>query len=164
MASVDIVIVAVVLVSALIGLARGLFREVLSLATWVGAFLLGLYFAPPLAEQLAGQLADESVRLVAAFVAVFLGTVVAGGLLQWLVGTLVRKTGLTGTDRFLGFLFGGVRGVVVCIAALIALRHFAEAGHWWQSSVLVPELLAFEQELLELMGRAQEWVALINRE
>lgn len=158
MATVDIVILIVVLLSALIGLARGLLKEVLSLASWLAAFILALYFAPPVADRLAGHLADGSVRLVVAFIAVFLATLIAGGLLQWVVGTLVKTTGLSGTDRFLGFLFGSARGVVVCIVALIALRQFAEAGQWWHGSVLVPELLAFEEELLAFMGKAQDWV------
>lgn len=163
MATLDIVILGVVLLSALIGLLRGLFKEVLSLASWLAAFMLALYFAPVLAERLEGQLADGSVRLAAAFVAIFLGTLLAGALVQWLVGTLVRTTGLTGTDRFLGFLFGSARGALLCIVAIMALRQFAEGGQWWQSSVLVPELLAFEQEVLQLMGRAQDWVTHLGK-
>ncbi|MEQ8860202.1 MAG: CvpA family protein [Pseudomonadales bacterium] len=163
MASIDIVILIVVLVSALIGLARGLIKEVLSLASWLAAFILALYFAPAVGERMAGQLADESVRLVVAFVVIFLATLIAGGVAQWLIGRLVKTTGLSGTDRFLGFLFGSARGVVACIVALIALRQFAEAGQWWQSSVLVPELLAFEQDVLEFLGRAQDWVVDLGR-
>ncbi|MFU8817985.1 MAG: CvpA family protein, partial [Pseudomonadales bacterium] len=160
---VDIVILAVVLLSATIGLVRGLFKEVLSLASWLAAFMLALYFSPLLAERLEGQLADGSVRLVVAFIAIFLATLLVGALVQWLVGTLVRSTGLTGTDRFLGFLFGSARGALVCIVAIMALRQFAETSQWWQSSVLVPELLAFEQEVLQLMGRAQEWAAHLGK-
>jgi membrane protein required for colicin V production len=165
MASIDIIILIVILVSALIGLARGLFKEVLSLASWLAAFFLALFFAAPVAELLAGQLADGSVRLVVAFVTIFLVTLLAGGIVQWMVGKLVKTTGLTGTDRFLGFLFGGARGVVACIVALIALNRFAEAGQWWQASVLIPHLLTCEQQVLELMGWAQHWVTdLSNRE
>jgi len=158
MAAVDIIILGVVLISAVIGLVRGLLKEVLSLASWVAAFILALYFAPPVADRLAGQLADESVRLVVAFIAVFLVTLIAGGIVQWLASLLVKGTGLSGTDRFLGFLFGSARGILACIVALIALRQFAAAGQWWDGSVLVPELLAFEQQVLELLGRAQDWV------
>jgi membrane protein required for colicin V production len=158
LAGVDIIILIVVLVSALIGLARGLLKEVLSLASWLAAFILALYFAPAVAERLAGYLADQSVRLVVAFILVFLTTLFAGGVLQWLAGTLVKTTGLTGTDRFLGFLFGGARGVLAALVVLIALHQFAEAGQWWQTSVLVPELLAFEQDVLALIGKAREWV------
>ena len=159
MAAIDIVILIVVLVSALIGVVRGLTREVLSLATWLAALVLALYFAPPLAHRLAGQLADEYVRLIVAFIVIFLATLVTGSVVQWLAGTLIKSTGLTGTDRFLGFLFGAARGVVATLVVLIALDRFAAAGQWWESSVLVPELLAFEEDVLTVMGRAQDWVA-----
>lgn len=158
MDTVDIIILGVVLLSAVIGLVRGLMKEVLSLASWLAAFILALYFAPAVADRLSGQLADQSVRLVVAFIVIFLATLTVGGLLQWLAGTLIKTTGMSGTDRFLGFLFGAARGVLACTVALIALRQFAEAGAWWQGSILVPELLAFEQSLLELLGRAQDWV------
>lgn len=158
MATVDIVILIVVLLSAVIGLVRGLLKEVLSLASWVAAFILALYFAPPVSDRLAVQLADESVRLVVAFIAVFLVTLIAGGIVQWLAGLLVKSTGLSGTDRFLGFVFGSARGVLACVVTLIALRRFAEAGDWWDGSVLVPQLLAFENQVLDWLGRAQDWV------
>lgn len=162
MATIDIVILIVVLVSALIGLVRGLLKEVLSLASWLAALMLALYFAPAVAERLVGMFADGSVRVVVAFVLIFLATLVVGGLAQWLAATLVQTTGMTGTDRFLGFLFGGARGVLACLVALIALHRFAESGQWWQTSVLVPQLLAFEQDVLALLGKAQAWVTQLD--
>jgi membrane protein required for colicin V production len=158
MASIDLIILIVVLVSALIGLARGLLKEVLSLATWLAAFLLALYFGPAVAERLAGQITDGAVRLIVGFLVVFLSTLLAGGLAQWLARALVQSTGLSGTDRFLGFLFGGARGLVAALVVLIVVNRFADADDWWSTSVLVPGLLAFEQDLLALLGRAQEWV------
>lgn len=154
----DIVLLIVIVVSALIGLVRGLLREVLSLASWFAAFILALYFSPLAAEYLAAQFDDEAIRLGVGFVAIFVVTLIAGGIVQWLLRKLVETSGLSGTDRFLGFLFGGVRGVLVCIIALIMLRPFGESTDWWQQSLLTPQLLAFEQDVLELMGKARELV------
>lgn len=158
MAAIDLVILGIVLLSALIGVVRGFFREVLSLASWLAAFILALYFAPDLAERMTGLLADQGVRLIVAFVVIFVVTLIVGGLAQRLVGSLVKSTGLTGTDRVLGFVFGAARGTLLCVVALIAVRRFAETGQWWESSLLVPQLLAFEQEVLDLLGRAQAWI------
>jgi membrane protein required for colicin V production len=154
----DIVLLILILVSALIGLVRGLMREVLSLASWFAAFMLALYFAPAVAEYLVSYFADEAIRLGASFVAIFVVTLIGGGIVQWLLRKLVETSGLSGTDRFLGFLFGSVRGVLVCIIALVAIRPFVETSNWWQQSQLTPELLAFEQDVLELMGRARDLV------
>jgi membrane protein required for colicin V production len=155
----DIVILAIVLLSALIGLVRGLLKEVLSLATWAAAVGLALFFTPQVAELLTARVEDEVIRLAVAFAGIFFGTLIAGGLLQWLIGTLVETTGLSGTDRLLGFVFGGARGVLVCLVGLIALRTYAQNTDWWQASALVPQLLAFEQDLLEVLDRSAEWLS-----
>ena len=159
MATADIVILGVVLLSALIGLVRGLLKEVLSLATWTAAIGLALYFAPEASVYLAGVISDEVIRLVAAFAGIFLGALIVGGLVQWLIGALVKGTGLTGTDRFLGFVFGSARGVLVCLVGLIAIRSFAQSADWWQASLLVPELLAFEHVLHDGLGKSTEWLS-----
>ena len=84
------------------------------------------------------------------FVVVFGATLIVGGIVQWAIAKLVESTGLSGTDRILGFVFGGARGAIVCIVALIALRPFAIDAHWWQASRLQRELLAFEGDVLQL--------------
>lgn len=164
MATPDIIILIVVLVSALIGLARGILKEVLSLASWFLAFILALYFAPTVADYIADRVADTSIRFAISFAAVFVATLVAGGIVQWLLRKLVDSTGLSGTDRFLGFLFGSARGALVCIIGLILLRPYAETSDWWQTSAFVPELLAFEQDVLGLMGKARDAAASISEQ
>ncbi len=157
MATLDIVLLVVIVMSALMGLFRGLFREVVSLATWITAFIAGMYFAPSLAERLAIA-NNPTVGLAIGFVVVFIATLILGGIVQWAISRLVESTGLSGTDRVLGFVFGGLRGAVVCIVALIALRPFAGDADWWQASRLQGELLAFEEDVLELIGTARATV------
>lgn len=158
MNGVDFVIVGIVLLSAVIGLYRGLMRETLSLAVWFAAFVLALYLARPVSDTLLGSIDDVSIRLTVGFIIVFVGTILAGGVAQWLVARLIHTSGLTGTDRFLGFLFGSLRGVLVCIIALVAVRPFMNDYAWWNGSVLIPELLVFERDVLSLIGAASDWV------
>jgi membrane protein required for colicin V production len=164
MASADIVILIVVLLSSVIGLVRGLFRELLSLLVWFAAIGLALYFSTAMGDALSGQIADESIRTVVGFFIIFIATLIVGGILQVLVKHLISSTGLTGTDRFLGFLFGSARGVLVCIVALIALKSFEIEADWWNESVFIPELLAFEQDVLGLMGKARDVVVEVTDE
>ena len=77
---------------------------------------------------------------------------------QWLIAQLVSSTGLSGTDRLLGFLFGSARGLLICVVLLIGLREIAADRSWWQASVLQAELLAFEDEVRDLLGRARDMV------
>lgn len=153
LATLDIVLLIVILLSALIGLARGLVKEILSLAIWAAAFLVALYFASSVGARLAPNLGDAAG--VAGFAALFITVLIAGALVQWVFAKLIETTGLTGTDRFLGFLFGSARGLLVCVVAAIALQPFLGGADWWQASKLGPELAGLEVRLLGFMDQAQ---------
>lgn len=156
MTGIDVAIVILVLFSAVIGLVRGLAREVLSLVVWAAALLLSLVFSPQVAEFLAPLITTLELRYVTAFACVFIGTLIVGGIVASLMGRLIDGTGMTGTDRILGFAFGSARGVLVCIVALIALRPFGEHEPWWENSLAVPELMAFEEEILTFLDKAAD--------
>lgn len=154
MAVADYVITGIIAISALIGLARGFVREVLSLAIWAIAVMLAVGFADNIAASLPKRVDGDSLRYVTAFALVFIGTLVVGAMLQWIVSRLVQSTGLSGTDRLLGLLFGGLRGAVVCIVATIALRPFASEQPWWHASHGIPMLSAFEADVMHVFSSA----------
>ncbi len=160
MAAADYVIVGIIAISALIGIARGFVREVLSLAIWGVAVILAVAFSDDVAASLPKRLDDDSLRYITAFALVFVGTLVAGALAQWIISRLVQTTGLSGTDRLLGLLFGGLRGAVVCIVAVIALRPFANEEPWWRASHGIPMLAAFESDVMHVFSSAG---AMVNR-
>jgi len=146
----DYVIVGIVLASALVSMWRGFVREALSLAAWIAAFWIALAFSEPLAAGLSRWIATPSVRLAVAFGALFLGTLLAGGLLNWAAGRLVDRTGLTGTDRMVGVLFGVARGVaVVAVLVLLAGLTPLPQDPWWSESALLGH---FERLALWMRG------------
>ena len=145
----DVVMGIVIVVSAVFGLIRGLVREVLSLVIWAAALLLGIAFADPVAAMLGLDL-GAALQTAIGFAIVFVAILVAGALAQRFLGGLVESTGLTGTDRTLGLVFGTVRGAAVVLVALILLRPFAESRTWWAESLIAPPLLTFENEVIEL--------------
>jgi membrane protein required for colicin V production len=148
----DIVIGVIVALSAVIGLARGLVRELMSLVVWLLAFVVAIGYAPVLAPALSGVASDPMVRHVVAVVVLFVVALIVGGIVQWLLQKLIQTTGLTGTDRLLGFLFGALRGIVVCVVALVALRPFARDYAWWQSAVFVGPLVGLEHQVTTAFG------------
>ena len=158
MAVVDYVVVGIVAISALIGLARGFIREVLSLAIWIIAVTFAIGFSGDIAAALPKRLEGESLRFVTAFAVIFVGALVAGGIVQWVVKRLVETTGLSGTDRLLGLMFGGLRGAVVCLVTVVALRPFASEQPWWHASRAIPELSAFESDLMRAVSAAGDVV------
>lgn len=153
----DIVLAIIILLSALMGLARGLVKEVLSLVIWGAAFVAALYFGDAVGARL-GLEAGESLLRVLGFATVFIVVLIAGAIVQWLFAKLIETTGLTGTDRFLGFLFGGARGIVVCTVALIAMRPFFEDEQWWWDSRIRPQLGKLEEGVLVLMDQTTDLV------
>ena len=147
---VDYLIIIVIALSMLIGLWRGLLREVISLATWIAAFAIAFLFAEDGAAHLAPYLDTPSLRVVAAFGGLFLATLLLGGLVGIVASQLVDYTGMTGTDRVLGMVFGLGRGaVVIAILVLAAGLTPLPKDPWWQHSRLLPH---FQEAALQLRG------------
>ena len=146
----DMVIAVAMVVSAVFGVLRGFVKEVASLVIWVAAMLLAVVFAAPVGDLIGFDL-DSRLQTAVGFSAVFIVVLVAGAIVQRILGGLVESTGLTGTDRMLGLLFGSARGAAVVIVALIFLRPSPEVPDWWSDSTLIPPLLALEGDVLNLV-------------
>ena len=150
----DYILLIVIALSAIAGLMRGFLHEVLSLLSWLAAFFVALYFAESLSAVLADQFANGTLRFGISFGVLFIATLILSSFLIFLISKMISSAGLGSTDRILGFVFGGLRGAVICIVGLIALRSFAQGAGWWTDSQIVPILLSFETTVLELFGRA----------
>jgi membrane protein required for colicin V production len=136
----DYVVVAIVGISVLFSIMHGFVRELLALASWVVAFLAAQLFATEVAPLLTG-ITSPSLRLLVAFVAVFVAVLIAMTLLAMALSSMIKKAGLGAVDRLLGALFGLVRGmaiviVVVLLAGLTALPRQPD----WRHAVLSPPL------------------------
>jgi membrane protein required for colicin V production len=135
---IDYILLAIIAVSALLSLWRGFVREALSLASWVVALWVALLFFHDLADWLARWIDTPSVRDAVGFGVLFVVTVLIGGLVGYLAGQLVAKTGLTATDRALGIVFGVARGVIiVAVMVLLAGLTSLPTDPWWKESLLL---------------------------
>jgi membrane protein required for colicin V production len=135
-ATLDWAFLAVLLLSLLIGLWRGLVYELISLAAWVVAFVVAQWFAADVARLLPMSGAGEGVRYAAGFILTFVAALFAGGLVALLVKKLVTVVGLAPFDRILGAVFGVVRGVVVLLAfAVVVAMTPLKTAVWWKESV-----------------------------
>ncbi|MEK7346604.1 MAG: CvpA family protein [Pseudomonadota bacterium] len=132
----DWMLLGVLLASMVVGLWRGLVYEVLSLAGWVAAFVVAQWLAPDVAGWLPLiQGAPASVQYAVAFVAVFVATVFAAGLVSWLIKKLVETVGLRPVDRTLGGIFGLARGVVLLLALTVVLQLTGlSRDAWWTTA------------------------------
>jgi len=139
MTAVDYLIVVLVVMSTLVGLWRGFTTEALSLLTLLAAVGLAWTFAAALAPSLGSWAEADEVRLWIARCIIFVVVLILGGLVSWVARKLVRQTGLSGLDRFLGAAFGLLRAAVLVGLAVIVLQ-FAEVDResWWQEARLRP--------------------------
>ena len=173
----DYVILGIIIISGLVGLIRGFIEEAFSLAVWAIAFLVAFQYSGALALHLEEHIALPSARTSLAFAGIFLAVLLVGGLLTFLVGKLVEKTGLSGTDRLLGGVFGGLRGLVlVLFLMLVAGLTPVPQDPWWQQSRAIQSLMPLAEwsaqflpdyilEHLELNvgnGEAEEEVAVVD--
>ncbi len=136
---IDIVILVIIALSAGISLFRGFVREALSLLAWVVSIWVAITFSHKLSVLIEGLIASASARLAVAFVALFVVTLIAGSMANYLASQLIKKTGLTGTDRMLGIIFGVARGVavVVIMVMLAGLTQAIPEEIWWKQSMLM---------------------------
>lgn len=141
---IDYAIIAVIVLSVIISLIRGFVREALSLAVWVGAFFVASQFYDQLAVHFS-RIEDEVIRNGVAVAILFITTIIVGALLTHLIWQLVQKSGLSGTDRFLGAVFGVLRGILLVCAALFFMDSFTGLSNedWWQESDLIPHFAVY---------------------
>lgn len=136
---IDFAIIGLVFISLVIGLLRGFVKEAFSLVTWILAIWVGLSFSREFSRFLEQSISYPSARIAASFAILFVMTLVLGGMISFLLGVLVNKTGLTGTDRFIGMIFGVFRGmVVVSIIIMLAGLTPLPEDPWWKESKLIP--------------------------
>jgi len=135
---VDYFLLAIITISALLSLWRGFVREALSLVSWILALWVAVLFFEDFSDWLRRWIDTPSVRDVVAFAVLFVTTVLLGGLVNYLAGELVSKTGLTATDRALGIVFGIARGVII-VAVLVMLAGLTSLPKdpWWSESLLL---------------------------
>src|SRR3990167_7802053 len=126
----DFAVLAILLVSLLFGLWRGLIYEVLSLIGWPVAFVLSKLFAGNVAPMMPGT--QETIRITLAYAVVFVAALIVWGALAWVLSRLVKAVGLGWLDRVLGGLFGVLRGglVILVLVWLAGMTSVPEQTFW----------------------------------
>jgi membrane protein required for colicin V production len=135
----DYLIIALVVISALVGLLRGFLREVIALVTWVLAVFIAWHFGDVLEPHLGGLLAGPQVRPWAARAILFFTVLLIGWAIGAVVVHFVRLSIFSGMDRFLGLIFGLSRGIVIVgVAIILAQLLRLDGERWWGRSMLIP--------------------------
>jgi membrane protein required for colicin V production len=138
----DYAILAVFAISTLVGALRGFIKEVFSLLVWAAAFVVAYQFGGDVAALMEDAVSLPSVRTAMGFTGLFVAVLLIGGLLNYLLGRLVESTGLSGTDRLLGGVFGAARGLALVVATLLVAGFTPiPADPWWQESRTIERMM-----------------------
>ena len=157
MIAVDYIILAIIVMSAVMGLVRGLLREAIAVITWFLAIVLAWSFGSSLEPYLGGVLEGSPLRIWMARVIIFVFVLLLGGAVAVILGHFVRVSMFSGMDKFLGFVFGVVRGIVIVGAftiAVQALRMDEDAS--WKRSKLMPYAIGVAEALRGIVGENLE--------
>ena len=129
---VDWALLAVVLLSVLVGVWRGFVVEMMSLLGWVVAFVAAQLLGAPLAPSLPVGMPGSWLNLLASYATVFVAVLLAWRLLTWLLGRLIDASPLQPVDRVLGAAFGCARGLLIALlaATIVNLTPLAESSDW----------------------------------
>lgn len=135
----DLLMIGVMGLSGLVGLMRGLVREVLSLLTWGVAIWMGIRFSQDFSVFLEPFVPSPTARLAVAFGILFILTLILAGMFGYLMTRILETTGLSGLDRGAGLLFGIARGILILTVAVFLSRSTPFPREpIWQASQLIP--------------------------
>jgi membrane protein required for colicin V production len=135
---VDLIIIVIIVISALISLVRGFVKESISLASWVVAGFIALRYFTALADLLEPYIESPTIRSGTGFAILFVCSLIVGAVINFMASQLVSKTGLSGTDKSLGVVFGAARGIIIVIMlVLLAGLTPMPSESWWKESTMV---------------------------
>ena len=138
----DYAILALIIISMLVGALRGFIKEVFSLLVWALAFFVAYQYSGDLAQLMENQVTLPSARTAMAFTGLFVTVLLIGGLLIYLLGRLVESTGISGTDRLLGGVFGAARGLAIIVLVLMVAGFTPiPADPWWKHAALIDRFM-----------------------
>ncbi|CAL61404.2 putative colicin V production protein [Herminiimonas arsenicoxydans] len=128
----DYLVLFVLICSIVISTLRGLVKEILSLLSWIVAFVVANAYGESLAQLLPDMVPGNTTRLIVGFIVLFIGVRILMGLLTMALDAVVKASGLTLADRGLGGLFGLARGLLIVLAGVLlcGMTAIPQQGFW----------------------------------
>lgn len=151
----DYLVLFILLCSIVISTLRGLIKEILSLVSWIVSFVLANAYAAALAAWLPDLVPGQMLRLIVAFLALFIGARLLMSLLMRAVDAVIKASGLSLADRGLGGLFGLARGLVLVMAAVLVCGMTSIPQQaFWKNALLSPMAETAAQTIAPLLPGA----------
>jgi membrane protein required for colicin V production len=156
----DFVLLAILAISVVLGLLRGLLKEVLSLVAYASAFLAAIWWGPTISDWSAQWISQPFVSMALAYLGVFIAVLLSIGFVNMVLSALLSKTGLTPADHGLGAMFGLLRGVLF-ILILVILAGYTPLPEepWWKNAMFSKQVVGVVQQIkLRLPPPVNDWL------
>ena len=145
----DWFILIVLIASGIIAFARGFTKEFLSLFLWIAAFIAAIsleYLATPKINEFIG---NEEISKIISYIVVFIIFIFIGGIVIKFISKLIKWSGASGFDRFLGVLFGLIRGLIVLFVIFLLLPSGLKTTDLINNSKITPIIQKYAPEIEE---------------
>lgn len=162
----DLGLIVVVLISAFLAMLRGFTREVLAIASWVAAAVAAIYLHPMVLPYVKPYIAKDVIALAVAAAAVFFVTLFVVWLVTIKLSDAILDSKVGALDRSLGFLFGAVRGLLLCVIAFLFFNWLVPAQTqplWVKTARMRPLLQATGDQLIAVLPLPDEVEAFLNK-
>ena len=157
MVTIDYLLIAVFVLSAALGIYRGFVKEALSLLGWVIAVWAAWRYGARVADWGSDFSDNPMARVWVARVIILVVVLFASGVISAIVSFLMGKTGLDGTDRVIGMIFGLGRGLVLAAVVINVLQYAGfEADPWWEESRLITYIMPVADSLRDIADDGME--------
>ena len=145
----DWFILIVLIASGVISFTRGFTKELLSLFLWLAAFIAAIsleYLATPKINEFIG---NQEISKIISYIVVFIIFIFLGGIIIKFISKLIKWSGASGFDRFLGILFGLVRGLIVLFVIFLLLPSGLKTTNLISNSKITPIIQKYAPEIEE---------------
>ncbi|WP_158675179.1 CvpA family protein [Candidatus Pantoea edessiphila] len=139
---IDYLIIIVISISIVISLFRGFIHEALSLTTWICAFYVSHQSHQYVMKWISDFYGNNLISKIISLVIPFIMTMITGTILSNIIRFLIKKRGLSSTDRILGMCFGAIRGILVMALIIFCMNVFTDIpkDEDWKRSHLIPHI------------------------
>ena len=165
----DWFILIVLIASGIISLSRGFTKEFLSLFLWLAAFVAAIsleYLATPKINEFIG---NQEISKIISYIVVFIVFIFLGGIIIKFVSKLIKWSGASGFDRFLGVIFGLIRGLIVLFVIFLILPSGLKTTDVISNSKITPiiqkyapQIEAYFRDLIDNRNVVEEALEIIE--
>jgi membrane protein required for colicin V production len=152
----DWIILGVVIASGIISLFRGFTKEFLSLFLWVFSFIAAISLEYLVSPFITGYIGNPEISKIGAYVVIFVACIFIGGIVINMISKLIKWSGVSGFDKFLGVLFGMARGLIVIFIIFLLMPAGLKNSELMGNSKIspfieqiAPEIEAYIRDLID---------------